>query len=183
MIPEAAVQTIGAVAVVYVANPQRPGTFVERSVRLGGTSGDDVEVVAGSAAGEPVVTAGSFLVRSERDRANLGPPRPAPGAGPGIGDLGPRRGWNPTPGRSTSPSRTNGFTPAEITVPADTRIRLRFTRQVEKTCATDVVFPALKIEQALPVGKPVLVDLPPQPAGRVAFACGMNMFKGQVVIK
>jgi plastocyanin domain-containing protein len=29
----------------------------------------------------------------------------------------------------------------------------------------------------------VVVDVPPQPAGRLAFACGMDMFKGQLVIK
>ncbi len=182
MIPKTAVQTIGAVPVVYVSNPQRPGTFVERTVRLGTATGDDVEVVAGITAGEAIVTAGSFLVRSERDRVNLGPPHPMP-------DAGRASGSRPAPA-AESEIRTfdiaitdKGFTPAEITVPANTRIRLRFTRQVEQTCATEVVFPALKIQRALPVGKPVVVDVPPQPAGRLAFACGMDMFKGQVVIK
>jgi hypothetical protein len=66
------------VSVVYVAEAAHAGTFVERSVRLGATHADVVEIQAGVAAGERVVTNGSFLVRSERDRTNPGPPRPVP---------------------------------------------------------------------------------------------------------
>jgi hypothetical protein len=181
LIPKSAVQTIGAVSVVYVANPRRPGIFTERSIRLGGASGDDVEVVAGLDAGEPVVTAGTFLLRSERDRGNLGAPRPAPEARPAVARSAPPA--EPAPQTFDIAITANGFTPAEISVPANARIRLRFTRKVENTCATEVVFPALKIRQALPLGKPVVVDVPPQPAGRLAFSCGMDMYKGQLIIK
>lgn len=182
LIPKSAVQTIGAVSVVYVANPRRPGTFGERSVRLGGSSGDDVQVLAGLDAGEPVVTTGSFLLRSERDRGNLGAPRPVPDVRPAAGA---RPASPPEPAVATFDIAitANGFTPAEINVPAGTRIRLRFTRKVENTCATEVVFPALKIKQALPMGKPVIVDVAPQPAGRLAFSCGMDMYKGQLIIR
>jgi len=62
-------------------------------------------------------------------------------------------------------------------------VRLRFTRKVEATCATEVVFPALKIQKPLPLGQPVIIDVPPQAAGHLAFACGMNMFKGQLIVK
>jgi RND family efflux transporter MFP subunit len=184
IIPRGAVQTIGGVSVVYVTSPQRPGTFVERSVRLGSASGDSVEVVAGLAGGESVVTAGSFLVRSERDRANLSAPRPAPGAAPAASaDQAATSSAAEAPKTVDIAVTDKGFTPAEISVPANTRIRLRFTRRVEQTCATDVVFPALKIEKPLPLGVPVIIDVPPQAAGRLAFACGMNMYKGQLIIK
>lgn len=74
-IPAAAVQNVGDRTVVYVADPQRPDTFVEREVRLGETRGDDVEVIAGIQAGDLVVTAGSFSLRAERERLGLNPHR------------------------------------------------------------------------------------------------------------
>jgi len=82
LIPRTAVQTIDGVDVVYIADAQRPGTFSERSVRLGAVAGEMVEVIAGIEADEPVVTGGSFMVRSERARMTLAPPNPAPAANP-----------------------------------------------------------------------------------------------------
>ena len=78
LVPRQAIQTIGSVSVVYIADAAHAGTFVERSVRTGATHADVVEILAGVAAGERIVTSGSFLVRSERDRTNPGPPRPVP---------------------------------------------------------------------------------------------------------
>lgn len=75
IVPAAAIQTIGAVPVVYVES--EPGQFLERAVRLGAASGDHVEVVSGLAAGERVVVSGSFLLRAERDRLGWPPPAPA----------------------------------------------------------------------------------------------------------
>ncbi|MEO6223869.1 MAG: efflux RND transporter periplasmic adaptor subunit [Vicinamibacterales bacterium] len=76
VVPAAAIQTIGAVPVVYVE--VQPGQFRERPVRLGAASGDDVEIQAGLDGGERVVVSGSFLLRAERDRLNW----PAPVALP-----------------------------------------------------------------------------------------------------
>jgi len=49
-------------------DPQQPGRFTEREVRLGSASGDQVEVLSGVQPGETVVSAGSFLIRAERER-------------------------------------------------------------------------------------------------------------------
>jgi RND family efflux transporter MFP subunit len=183
LVPKTAIQTIGGVSVVYVADPRTPGTFIERSVRLGAASGDDVPVLAGLTAGEAVVTTGSFFVRAERDRASPAAPRPAPDPPAGGTGAGPA----PQPAaRATTIDiaiTERGFTPPEVNVPPNTPVRLRFTRKVEATCATEVVLPALKITRALPLGTPVIVDLPPQPAGRLAFACGMDMYKGTVIVR
>ena len=43
-IPRAAVQHVGDRTVVYVADPKQPGRFVEREVRLGDATGNDVVV-------------------------------------------------------------------------------------------------------------------------------------------
>jgi cobalt-zinc-cadmium efflux system membrane fusion protein len=72
-IPRSAVQNVGDRTVVYLVNPKEPGTFVEREVRLGASSGDQVTVLTGVAPGDVVVTAGSFFVRAERERLGLRP--------------------------------------------------------------------------------------------------------------
>ena len=51
-IPRKAVQNVGDRTVVYLANPKDPGQFIEREVRLGQTSGDQVEVISGVQPGD-----------------------------------------------------------------------------------------------------------------------------------
>jgi cobalt-zinc-cadmium efflux system membrane fusion protein len=72
-VPRHAVQNVGDRTVVYLANPQDPGKFTEREVRLGQASGQQVEVVSGVQPGDFVVTEGSFFVRAERERLGLRP--------------------------------------------------------------------------------------------------------------
>ena len=74
-VPRIAVQNVGDRTVVYLANPKEPGRFIEREVRLGQPSGDQVEVVSGVQPGDVVVTEGSFFVRAERERLGLRPAR------------------------------------------------------------------------------------------------------------
>ena len=70
-VPRNAVQNVGDRTVVYLANPKEPGKFVEREVRLGQTSGEQVEIVSGVQPGDVVVTEGSFFIRAERERLGL----------------------------------------------------------------------------------------------------------------
>ena len=67
-VPRTAVQNVDNRTVVYLADPARPGRFIEREVHLGNASGSDVEVVSGLEQGDTVVSDGSFLVRAERER-------------------------------------------------------------------------------------------------------------------
>jgi cobalt-zinc-cadmium efflux system membrane fusion protein len=69
MIPRAAIQQVGNRSVVYLADPRQRGRFVERTVMLGASWSDQVEVVSGLQPGDVVVTEGSFFVRAERERA------------------------------------------------------------------------------------------------------------------
>jgi RND family efflux transporter MFP subunit len=71
VVPRAAVQSIGGRTVVYVATDEE-GRFVERSVKVGSSTGDTVDVVEGLKSGETVVTEGSFFVRAEASRARTG---------------------------------------------------------------------------------------------------------------
>jgi cobalt-zinc-cadmium efflux system membrane fusion protein len=71
LIPRSAVQNLGNRTVVYVADPKRAGGFIEREVRLGDRSGNNVAVLGGVQPGEKIVGEGSFAVRAERDRLGL----------------------------------------------------------------------------------------------------------------
>jgi plastocyanin domain-containing protein len=61
--------------------------------------------------------------------------------------------------------------------------RLTFTRTSEKTCATSVVFPTLKVKKELPLNQSVAIEFTPGDAGEIAFACGMNMLRGTLVVR
>jgi plastocyanin domain-containing protein len=64
-----------------------------------------------------------------------------------------------------------------------TPARITFVRTTDKTCGTEVVFPSLNIKRALPLNEPVAIEFTPANSGETAFACGMNMLKGVVVVQ
>jgi hypothetical protein len=185
VVPRSAVQNVGDRTVVYLANPKEPGKFTEREVRLGNASGEQVEVTAGVQPGDAVVTEGSFFVRAERERLGL---RPAAAATAATGIS-----TGPPPASSGSDTakiqsvkivvNEQGFEPAKVSLRAGTPARLTFIRTTDKTCATEVVFPSLNIKRALPLNEPVDIEFTPAKSGEVAFACGMNMFRGTVVVQ
>lgn len=168
VIPRSAVQNVGDRTVVYLANPTESGTFTEREVRLGEASGGQVEVASGVQPGDAVVTEGSFFVRAERERLGL---RPAA-----------ERGRTHVQSARIVVTE-QGFDPARITVRAGAPARLTFIRTTDQTCATEVVFPSLRIKRPLPLNEPVVIEFTPSQAGDIAFACGMNMLKGAVVVQ
>ena len=76
-----------------------------------------------------------------------------------------------------------GFEPARIEAHKGQKVVLAFLRTDERSCGDKVVFPELKLERALPVGRAVLVELVPTRSGELAFACGMDMLRGSLVVQ
>jgi membrane fusion protein, heavy metal efflux system len=72
LIPQIAVQELNRARVVFVPRPD--GGFDVRQVTVGATAGDDVEVVSGLKAGETIVSAGSFTLKSQAVRGEAGEP-------------------------------------------------------------------------------------------------------------
>ena len=75
------------------------------------------------------------------------------------------------------------FSPQRLTLQAGVPARITFTRTTDKTCATEVVVPSLNIKKSLPLNQPVAIEFTPVTTGEVAFACGLNMLKGVVVVQ
>ncbi|GMV97937.1 MAG: hypothetical protein AMXMBFR83_22900 [Phycisphaerae bacterium] len=69
-VPEQAVQTDGCCQLVFVRRSEQ--TYAPRQVTLGSAAGGYVEVLEGLAAGEPVVTTGSFLMKTEILKSSIG---------------------------------------------------------------------------------------------------------------
>lgn len=178
MVPKAAVQNVGARQVVYIQRPEEVGAFIERTVAIGRQAGDLVEIMSGVSAGESVVSKGSFFVRAEAEQLGVQRSR-APGSvsttSEPSGAAAPRA-IQITVGESA-------FEPARVFLKAGVPARLTFLRVTDKTCGTEVVFPALNLERALPLNEPVTIELTPASAGEIAFACGMNMLKGTLVVQ
>jgi Cupredoxin-like domain len=78
----------------------------------------------------------------------------------------------------------DGFIPSEISFAAGKFSKLAFLRIDSENCADEITFKDLNIKKKLPVGEVVLVDLPNSLKGKtISFACGMNMFKGNLILE
>jgi plastocyanin domain-containing protein len=77
----------------------------------------------------------------------------------------------------------NGFVPSAINATKGQPLTLEFKRVSDKTCATQVVFPELNITKDLPLNSAVSISIPTDQARKLAFQCGMGMFKSSVVIQ
>lgn len=173
-VPKTAVQNIGDHTVVYVADPNTPGLFFERTIRTGAEAGDKVSVLSGVEVGESVVSAGSFSLRAERERLGQSTGAASTAATPARVD----QPGNPADQARITVSDT-GFEPARLTLKAGVPARVTFLRTTDATCAKEVVFPSLNIRRELPLDTPVEIAFTPS-RGDVGFVCGMGMFKGTV---
>jgi RND family efflux transporter MFP subunit len=180
-VPKDAIQSVGDRQFVYVSSVKDPTKFIEREVRLGRAMGDQVEVLAGLSAGDSLVSKGSFFVRAEAERLGLRSPQSASPSSPAR---------TPPAQPGSAPSQVGkilvtekGFEPDKVSLRPGTTVRLTFVRTTDKTCGTEVVFPSLNIKRSLPLNEPVTIEFTPAKTGEVAFACGMNMLKGVVVVQ
>ncbi len=76
----------------------------------------------------------------------------------------------------------HGYHPDRVEARAGEPVTLVFTRTTEEGCGDELVIESEGIRRELPVGEAVEVTFTPE-AGEVSFACGMNMYRGTVVVR
>ena len=74
-----------------------------------------------------------------------------------------------------------GYKPSEIKAKGGSPVRVEFTRTTDEGCGQQLVFPTLDIKKDLPLNEPVAVDVTMPASGKLAFTCGMDMYKGALV--
>jgi plastocyanin domain-containing protein len=77
----------------------------------------------------------------------------------------------------------DGFVPAQIAAKKGEPLKLVVTRKTNRTCATEIVLKDFGIDQKLPLDKAVVVSFTPKSAGTFRYACGMDMIRGEIVVK
>jgi plastocyanin domain-containing protein len=79
-----------------------------------------------------------------------------------------------------------GFEPSRVTVKRGEEVTLAFKRTTDETCVTEVVLHVNEkdtVEKKLPLDEVVPVTVTFSKAGELAYACGMNMHKGVVIVQ
>lgn len=75
-----------------------------------------------------------------------------------------------------------GYSPDVIAVEAGRPVRLDFYRDESASCSEQVVFRDFGIVQDLPAFETTVIEFTPDEPGEFAFACGMNMMRGKLVV-
>jgi membrane fusion protein, heavy metal efflux system len=187
VVSRAAIQNIGARQVVFVAADQ-PGIFIQREVTVGPEANGLVPIYRGVSPGERVVTEGSFLLRAESLKLNPTQPQSEASASPPAWrEAQPQSKPQTKPADSvqsvTVRVTAKGFQPEQFKLKVGVLARITLVREVEVTCATEVVFPDFNIKRELPYNEPVVVEITPQKKGEVPFSCGMNMVRGKIIVQ
>lgn len=76
-----------------------------------------------------------------------------------------------------------GYQPSSITVEAGRPLRLNFTRRESTPCGEEVVLPEFGRRAHLPVDQTVAIEVTPPASGEYEFTCGMNMYKGKIIVR
>ena len=76
-----------------------------------------------------------------------------------------------------------GYQPATIVVKAGRQLRLNFTRREASLCGEEVVLPEFGRRAHLPENSTVPIEIFPREPGEYNFTCGMNMYKGKLIVE
>jgi len=76
-----------------------------------------------------------------------------------------------------------GYSPDTVVVERGRPVRLLFDRRETADCSERVVFPDLKLSRRLKALAVTPLEFTPEKTGRFGFACGMNMYRGTLVVR
>lgn len=87
------------------------------------------------------------------------------------------------PQRATIVVNRHGYQPTSVRLRQGVPARLTFIRKTDETCGTEIIIPAYGINRPLPLNQPVVVSFTPKKAGRIKLTCGMDMFRGSLIVR
>ncbi len=76
-----------------------------------------------------------------------------------------------------------GYQPATVVARAGQPLRLNFTRREATPCGEEVVLPDFGKRAHLPQDKTVPIEVTPEKPGEYEFTCGMNMYRGKLIVE
>ena len=76
-----------------------------------------------------------------------------------------------------------GYTPQVISIPKGQLTKLNFLRKDSNSCLEELIIPEFKIHQNLPLHQTITIELIPQEIGIFDYTCGMNMYRGKIIVK
>ena len=84
----------------------------------------------------------------------------------------------------TLTARNDGYFPGVLYAKAGVPVALTLVTEDNRSCSRSFVIPSLKIQKLLPQTGTVLIELPPQPAGKsIPFSCSMGMYSGWIIFQ
>lgn len=85
--------------------------------------------------------------------------------------------------RATIIVDAEGYRPTNVKLRRGVPAKLTFIRKVREGCGTEIVIPAYGINRPLPLNVPVAVSFTPNKSGRFKLTCGMDMYRGSLVVR
>lgn len=76
-----------------------------------------------------------------------------------------------------------GYSPERVVLKKGVPAVLSFNRKDSSSCLDRVVFPDFGINKELPQNQPQQIEIDTSKPGTYQWACGMDMFHGQLIIK
>lgn len=76
-----------------------------------------------------------------------------------------------------------GYTPNVLTLKKGVPAQLTFNRKDPSTCLEEVIFADFGINEKIPQNKTVAFSIDTSKSGEFEYTCGMNMFRGKIIIK
>lgn len=73
-----------------------------------------------------------------------------------------------------------GYTPSVIQIEAGKPVRLVFDRREKSPCSDELVISDFGIRRFLKPFEKTVIEFTPDRSGAFAFACGMNMLRGEI---
>ena len=76
-----------------------------------------------------------------------------------------------------------GYEPEVLYLKQGVPAEVTFKMEDKTACLSHVVFSSLGVDKDLSKEKLAKVQIPPDPAGVIDYACGMGMFHGKIVVR